>query len=73
MVRTFAYSVPSAAPWALLPLFVHDRLGLGPGMYGVILGCMGIGGVTSGMLLPNLRRHLSRGNTVVICTLSSRQ
>jgi len=71
MVRTFAYSVPSAAPWALLPLFVHDRLGLGAGMYGVILGCMGIGGVTSGMLLPNLRRHLSRGNTVVICTLSS--
>ena len=55
MVRTFAYSVPSAAPWALLPLFVHDRLGLGAGMYGVILGCMGIGGVTSGMLLPNLR------------------
>ncbi|HET8996815.1 MAG TPA: MFS transporter, partial [Acetobacteraceae bacterium] len=71
MVRTIAYSMPSAAPWALLPLFVHDRLGLGAGMYGVILGCMGIGGVTSGMLLPNVRRYLSRGNTVVVCTLFS--
>lgn len=71
MVRTVAYSMPAAAPWALLPLFVHDRLGLGAGMYGVILGCMGIGGVTSGMLLPNARRYLSRGNTVVVCTLSS--
>ena len=71
MVRTFAYSIPSAAPWALLPLFVHSRLGLGAGMYGVILGCMGIGGVTSGMLLPQVRARLSRGTTVVACTLSS--
>src|SRR5215472_3433200 len=52
MVRTIAYSLPAAAPWALLPLFVRQHLGLGPGMYGVILGMMGIGGVTSGMLLP---------------------
>jgi MFS family permease len=71
MVRTFAYSIPAAAPWALLPLFVHDRLGLGAGMYGVILGCMGIGGVTSGMLLPVVRARISRGATVVVCTLSS--
>ena len=71
MVRTFAYSFPAAAPWALLPLFVHDRLGLGAGMYGVILGCMGIGGVTSGMLLPAVRARISRGATVVACTLSS--
>ncbi len=71
MVRTFAYSIPSAAPWALLPLFVHERLGLGAGMYGVILGCMGVGGVTSGMLLPMVRTRISRGTTVVLCTLSS--
>ncbi len=71
MVRTFAYSIPSAAPWALLPLFVHERLGLGAGMYGVILGMMGIGGVTSGMLLPLARTRMTRGTTVVLCTLSS--
>jgi MFS family permease len=71
MVRTIAYSIPAAAPWALLPLLVREHLGLGPGMYGVILGMMGIGGVSSGMLLPLVRGRISRGATVVGCTLFS--
>jgi MFS family permease len=71
MVRTVAYSVPAAAPWALLPLLVREHLGLGPGMYGVILGMMGIGGVTSGMLLPVVRGYTGRGTTVVGCSLFS--
>jgi MFS family permease len=71
MVRTVAFSIPAAAPWALLPLLVREDLGLGPGMYGVILGMMGIGGVTSGMLLPLVRGWIGRGATVVGCTLFS--
>jgi MFS family permease len=71
MVRTIAYSIPAAAPWALLPLLVRQHLGLGPGMYGVILGMMGIGGVTSGMLLPLVRGRIGRGATVIGCTLFS--
>jgi MFS family permease len=71
MVRTIAFSIPASAPWALLPLFVRHELGLGAGMYGLILGMMGIGGVTSGMLLPMVRGRLSRGATVIGCTLSS--
>lgn len=71
MVRTACYSVPASAPWALLPLFVRRDLGLGPGMYGLILGMMGIGGVTSGLLLPMVRRKLTRGQTVMVCTLLS--
>ena len=64
MIRSFAYSVPAAAPWAMLPLVVHSQLGLGAGMYGLILGMMGMGGVTGGMLLPNLRGRVSRSTTV---------
>jgi MFS family permease len=71
MVRTAAYAIPASAPWALLPLYVRRDMMLGPGMYGVILGMMGIGGVTSGMLLPLVRGKLSRGGTVVGCTLLS--
>ena len=71
MVRTIAYSIPASAPWALLPLLVREHLGLGPGMYGVILGMMGIGGVTSGMLLPMVRGRFDRGTTVIGCTLFS--
>jgi MFS family permease len=71
MVRTASYAIPASAPWALLPLFVRRDLDLGPGMYGLILGMMGIGGVTSGMLLPIVRGKLSRGSTVVLCSLLS--
>ncbi|HEX3573283.1 MAG TPA: MFS transporter [Rhodopila sp.] len=71
MVRTAAYSIPASAPWALLPLYVRRDLMLGPGMYGLILGMMGIGGVTSGMLLPIVRGKLSRGATVMGCTVLS--
>jgi MFS family permease len=71
MWRTIAYSLPCAAPWALLPLIVRRDLGLGPGMYGFILGMMGAGGVTSGMLLPFVRGKLTRGGVVIGCTLFS--
>ena len=64
-------SIPASAPWALLPLFVRHDLALGAGMYGLILGAMGVGGVTSGMLLPRVRAHLSRGATVIGCTTVS--
>jgi MFS family permease len=71
MVRTIAYSLPASAPWALLPLVVREQLHLGAGMYGVILGMMGVGGVTSGMLLPMVRGRISRNATVVACSMSS--
>jgi MFS family permease len=71
MLRIFAYALPAAAPWALLPLVVRDQLGLGAGMYGVILGLMGAGGVTSGLLLPRVARVLSRGSTVLAAGLAS--
>ncbi len=71
MVRSFAFSLPAAAPWALLPLVVRQQLGLGAGMYGLILGLMGVGGVTSGMLLPAVTARLNRGWTVVAATLAS--
>jgi MFS family permease len=71
MVRTIAYSLPASAPWALLPLLVREQLHLGAGMYGLILGMMGVGGVTSGMLLPMVRGRISRNATVVGCSLFS--
>jgi MFS family permease len=71
MIRSFAYALPAAAPWAVLPLVVREQLGLGAGMYGLILGLMGVGGVTSGMLLPNFRHYASRSTIVFASTLCS--
>ena len=71
MVRSLAYFLPSAAPWALLPLIVREQLGLGAGSFGLLLGMMGVGGVTSGMLLPLLRGRAGRGTTVLGASLVS--
>lgn len=71
MVRAVAFFLPSAAPWALLPLVVREQLGLGAGSFGLLLGLMGVGGVTSGMLMPLLRGRAGRGTTVFGSSLFS--
>lgn len=71
MLRSVAFFLPASAPWALLPLVVREQLGLGAGSFGLLLGMMGVGGVTSGMLLPLLRGRAGRGTTVFGATLCS--
>ena len=64
MARSIAYFLPASATWSLLPLIVRVQLGLDAGSFGLLLGLMGVGGVTSGMLLPLLRGRAGRGATV---------
>ncbi len=71
MVRSAAYFAPAAAPWAMLPLVVREHLHLDAGVYGMLLGLMGAGGVTAGLLLPQIRNHLGRNNTVLAATVCS--
>jgi MFS family permease len=71
MVRSFAYALPAAAPWAVLPLVVREQLRLGAGMYGLILGLMGVGGVASGLLLPTIRHYANRSTIVFASSLCS--
>jgi MFS family permease len=58
MVRTGSFVLPASAVWALLPLYARHELGLGPGGYGVLLGCFGVGAVAAGLLLPSARQAL---------------
>ena len=71
MLRSAAFYGPASAPWALLPLVVHDQLHMGAGTFGALLGLMGVGGVASGMLLPQIRARLSRGGIVMASMGSS--
>lgn len=71
MIRCFAFALPAAAPWALLPLVVREQLHLGPGMFGLILGVMGAGGVSSGLLMPFFAGRMSRGTFVFAASLVS--
>lgn len=71
MLRSAAFFFSAAAPWAMLPLVVKQQLQLGAGTYGMLLGLMGVGGVSAGMLLPQVRARLSRGNTVFASSLAA--
>lgn len=71
MIRTGCFFFAAAAPWAVLPLIVKQQLRMEAGTYGLLLGLMGAGGVTAGLLLPQIRHRFSRGNTVFASGLIS--
>ncbi|HEY1236544.1 MAG TPA: MFS transporter [Candidatus Binatia bacterium] len=59
LLRTGAFIFGGSALWALLPLVAREDLGLDATGYGLILGCLGIGAVGGGLLLPKIERRLS--------------
>ena len=71
MARAAIYFVSCSALWATLPLVVRQQLGLGAGSFGMLLGLMGVGGVTAGLLLPNARARFKRGQIVFYASLLS--
>ena len=56
--RTAIFIIPAAALQALLPVVVRDRLGLGSGGYGILLGCFGIGAASAAVIRPAARRTI---------------
>jgi MFS family permease len=66
LVRAGAFVVGASAIPALLPLYARNELGAGATGYGVLLGFFGAGGVISGLIMPKLRRHLSRDQTLSV-------
>jgi len=54
LLRAVLFVVPGGALWALLPLVASQRLGLGAGGYGVLLGALGVGAVAGAVVLPRL-------------------
>lgn len=70
LMRSAAFFIFASAFWALLPVVVRKLLGGGPGYYGLLLGCVGAGGVAGAVLLPKVRERIGpegvvRAGTVV--------
>lgn len=59
LARASLFIVFVSALWALLPLTAQASLHLTSTGYGILLGCVGIGAVAGGALLPRLRVRLS--------------
>lgn len=59
LVRGSVFALPAIAAQTLLPVVVRERLGLGSGGYGVLLGCFGLGAVSAAIVRPRLESAMS--------------
>lgn len=69
LVRTVAFFVFGSAGWALLPLVARRELGLGPGGYGIMLACIGVGAICGAIMLPRLRKRFNPDLLMVLASL----
>lgn len=58
LLRSALFALPASALWALLPV-TAQRLGVGSGGYGLLLGALGVGAVAGIFLLPLARKRFS--------------
>jgi MFS family permease len=70
LTRTLSFCLFSSALWALLPVVAHDRLGLGSGGYGLLLGAVGVGAVAGAFVLAEARARWSADRVVAAATLA---
>jgi MFS family permease/quinol monooxygenase YgiN len=67
--RTALFLAFASALWALLPVVARDRLDLGSGGYGLLLGCVGVGAVLGAVALPALRARFSLDAVIAIAAV----
>jgi predicted MFS family arabinose efflux permease/quinol monooxygenase YgiN len=58
LIRAAGFFLFASAYWALLPLVSRQQIASGPGLYGILLGVIGIGAVAGAFLLPWLKTKL---------------
>src|SRR5262245_47861709 len=70
LVRSAAFFGCASAIWALLPLYVRQVLGLSSASFGVMMGVIGAGAVLGGLIMPLLRKLVSRNNLIMLAGAS---
>jgi MFS family permease len=70
LTRTLSFCLFSSALWALLPVVAHDRLNMGSGGYGLLLGAVGTGAVAGAFVLAEARARWSTDAVVGTSTLA---
>ncbi|MHB1402505.1 MAG: MFS transporter [Thiobacillus sp.] len=71
LVRAAAFFLFASAYWALLPVIAKTSLQGDARVYGVLLGCVGVGAVLGAILLPKIRPRLGPDRTVAVGTLGT--
>ncbi len=71
LIRSTGYAFCASMYFSLLPLIARNQIGGGAGIYGLLLGCLGLGGIISVMLLPRWRARLSPDRIARIGSIAS--
>ncbi len=59
LIRSGGYAFFASLYFSLLPLVARDQVSGGAGTYGLLLGCLGAGGIAAVVLLPRWRMRFS--------------
>lgn len=68
-LRTLLVGTLGSATQALMPLIAHDLLRGDATLFGLLLGCTGVGAVAGAMSIAWLRRRMSDERTINLCLL----
>ena len=69
MIRAFASGLAGASTAALMPLIARDLLHGDASVYGLLLGCSGVGAVIGAFLVPMARERLKAEHAVSLCAV----
>jgi len=69
IVRVFLFFLQASALLALLPLVARQLHGGGPGMFTLLMACLGAGAILAALLFPRWRQHFDRDQFVTYGTL----
>jgi len=66
LVRAAVHFAFGSSVWALLPLVARQLLHGGAGLYGVLLGAVGVGAIGGALVMPGLQRRLDMDGMVLL-------
>jgi MFS family permease len=71
LIRSAGFFLFGSAYWALLPLVARMQLGGDARLFGVLVGCIGVGAVAGAFLLPILKQRLGPDRLVAAGTIGT--
>ncbi|PSJ18931.1 MFS transporter [Nitrosomonas supralitoralis] len=69
IIRGFGFFLFASASWALLPLLVKSMTIGGPETFGILVASIGAGAVIGALVLPKLRKKISRDMLVALAAV----
>ncbi len=71
LVRCLLFFFFGSAYWSMLPLVAREHLHGTASLYGLLVGCIGVGAVSGALLLPKLRSAIGANGVLLAGTLGT--